>query len=86
MIVETLNSKYEIDTDGKKVRRLTGQNQPTQRQGQDGDWRTFEEVLEPTVGNSLLIIWKVDSENNGDSILRTTMTSTIVKIINDKLN
>ena len=44
MKFRTLNSTYEIDFVHRRVRRLEGINDPTPRQGADGDWKTFADV------------------------------------------
>lgn len=69
MLVKTTNSTYELDMVGKRIRRLTGQNAPTEETGQDGEWRGFEYCTTPCVGRSLRVLWN-------DS--RATFTSRVV--------
>lgn len=42
--IETENSTYEIDWDGKRVRRVTGVNEPTTNFGADNVWRELTDV------------------------------------------
>lgn len=56
-IVRTKNSVYELDRDGKRVRRLFGMNEPTPRM-QDVDhegWRAYEELYPLTVGGTMIV-------------------------------
>lgn len=53
--IRTTYSTYEIDDDGKRIRRMAGVNPATERQGQDGQWRVFY-LIEPYLGG-LLIHW-----------------------------
>ena len=62
-------SIYELDVDGKRVRRLTGKIAPTPRQGADGEWKAFVTLHE--VGDSLGFDW--DGEGH------CTFTSPVVK-------
>lgn len=52
-------SVYEVNTDSKQIRRLNGVKDPTPRQGQDGQWRAYDEIFPdpPKVGSSLVIKW-----------------------------
>jgi len=50
-------SIYEVDTEGKKIRRLEGKKNPTPRQGKDGEWRGYLNDLKVEVGESVLISW-----------------------------
>lgn len=51
-------SVYEVDTEGKKIRRLQGKKDPTPRQGKDGEWRGYLNDLEVKVGASVWIQWE----------------------------
>lgn len=51
----TQNSTYEINTDDSLIRRLTGKVDPTSRQGQDGQWQSYTQIV-PCQGG-LLINW-----------------------------
>lgn len=50
-------STYEVDVDGRKIRRLTGQKDPQPRQGKDGEWKPFKEVGEIELGRPVAILW-----------------------------
>lgn len=67
MIVKTEFSAYEIDLVNKQVRRLSGVNSPTARQGEDGEWRHYYNI--DLVDNTLMFIW--------DDQGRATQTSNI---------
>lgn len=41
MKFKTVYSVYELDLEGKRMRRLEGENDPTPRQGPDGEWKTY---------------------------------------------
>ena len=69
-------SSYELDIDNSKIRRCSGPAVPTPRQGADGDWKTYEQISEPTIGSRLVIVWTTRS----DHIDECTMTSQIVSI------
>ncbi len=73
------SSIYELDEEGKRIRRLSGYFSSTPRQGEDGIWTNYEDIkfvrgpFDRT--DSLLIIWRYE-----DGIAKTTLTSPIVKI------
>jgi hypothetical protein len=50
-------STYEVDLENKRVRRLAGAKSPTERQGKDGDWRTFVGISPIRSGLPVLFIW-----------------------------
>jgi hypothetical protein len=70
-------SLYEFDTEGKRVRRLSGVKNPTPRQGADGVWKLNMEVAELSNGR-LLIAWEAGESEDGLAIMKTTMTSAVV--------
>lgn len=53
----THNSLYEVDVEAQKVRRLAGLHAPTQRQGPDGEWKSYES-LTVLSDRRLLIQWE----------------------------
>lgn len=57
MIFFTENSEYELDTADKKIRRLFGSVNPTQRQGRDGIWKSYDVITDVVVGSSVIIIY-----------------------------
>lgn len=77
MIVRTANSTYEIDAEGKRVRRLHGKYAATERQSADGEWKSFVIMSDPQVGQSVLFGWSQDEETG---TLKSTYTSPIVSI------
>lgn len=85
-------SVYEADTTNKKIRRLTGKNDPTPRQGEDGQYKSYESLgsfpkalegkEELTVGQPAIIVW-VQSEHKAlsdEGGVKTTFTSDVVSI------
>jgi hypothetical protein len=75
MIFHTRNSSYEVDLERKRIRRLSGHNRPTPRQGQDGVWKDFQRISELSVGAGVLIVW------SEEGTIPSTFTSPIVKVI-----
>lgn len=82
-------SVYEVNFDSKKIRRLNGVKDSTSRQGKDGEWRAYKELIPSPLkkGVSAVIIWKDDTELLDETIVEdgmiaipTTRTSTVVEI------
>jgi hypothetical protein len=73
VVVETEFSSYEIDD--TRIRRVGGKNQPTERQGDDYEWKPFLSISIPTIGERLLVVWNVV-----DGVVKSTLTSTILNI------
>lgn len=71
-VISTANSVYQVDEDNRLIRRVLGVNQPTPRQGDDGQWKEYKSI--GLGGDGLLIIW----EYNPDGSARCTWTSTVV--------
>ena len=67
--VSTIYSVYQIDEAEHLIRRVSGANDPTPRQGTDGEWREYE-TIEPLMGG-LWVMW--DSESG-----KGTWTSDVV--------
>lgn len=53
--ISTLNSTYEVDFIGGRIRRTSGRNAPTPNQGDDGVWQAA--TIEERDDGSLLIDW-----------------------------
>lgn len=51
-------SRYELDAEGRRVRRLGGSTEPTPRQGIDGRWREYVDATAVRVGHQVLFIWE----------------------------
>lgn len=93
MIFKTISgSQYDLDQANKRIRRLSGAKAPSARQGEDGEWRTYRDLVpeQPKVDQSLIIIWEYQTKLiDGQwlqSIGKTTMTSTIAEIEPEILN
>ena len=71
--VTTVDSLYEIDDEDCLIRRVRGINEPTDRQGADGVWKSYAALTKMEDG--LLIIWG----NNDNGTARCTWTSPIIE-------
>lgn len=77
MIFLTDNSTYEIDPANRRIRRLEGTNDPTARQGNDGDWKNYAAISSVTIGDPVVIVWQIL-----DDRAKGTNTSPVRQIIN----
>ena len=75
----TLHSEYEVDLDGRKIRRLGSDHAPTPHQSDtaDGDWKPFLDIA--IHGDGLMIVWRIDHQDDLN-IYRRTYTSPIMSI------
>lgn len=73
-IIKTEHSVYEIDKDRCRVRRLTSDHDPTPRQGEDGDWKGYEDLR--FMADGMFIIWGFTYSG----IAQGTLTSRILEI------
>jgi hypothetical protein len=82
-------SVYEVDSDNKRLRRLTGRTDPTPRLGKDGEWRKYAEMFPSPIekGKQVLITWGEDVAllpdtvvDEGEHPLKITMTSPVVEV------
>jgi len=69
-------SIYEIDEDNKCIRRLHGIANPTPRQGADGEYKTYKEII-IAANKAMVIVWETTSNEDGELICRTTSTSSV---------
>jgi hypothetical protein len=65
---------YEVDLESNRVRRMTGLNPPTERQGADGEWQQCIDILFDD--DTILFVWGM----NDDGSARCTRTSHIVHV------
>lgn len=82
MVFHTISgSVYEVDLTKKCVRRLAGKEDPTPRQGDDGKYKQYEELLPPIpeAGKSLFIFWPEDKSG----MPPCTITSRIERIVEE---
>jgi hypothetical protein len=71
MIVHTESgSRYELDTKERRARKLTGAHTEMTADG----WRDYRVVFGPTLGHSMLIVWRAPGKLCGD---RGTQTSRV---------
>lgn len=57
VFVTSTGSTYEVDLENKRIRRLSGEHDPTPRQGRDGDWRSYLEITPIEVNAPVGIFW-----------------------------
>lgn len=85
MIFRTISgSSYEIDQENKKVRRLYGKLPSTDRQGQDGEWKSYKDLSDLTIGKPVVIVWDYATEDSGDILAKSTVTSLLLEIVNQE--
>lgn len=81
MIFKTVtDSLYEVDRENSRIRRVTGNREPTKRQGSDGEWREYENITDVGVGGPVLIHWK-HAQPVVAGALPCTLTSPVKEII-----
>lgn len=70
-------SLYEVDWERSEIRRLSGTCPPTSRQGPDGTFKKFVQLMpDPiVVGSRVLIIWEWQ-----ECVARATSTSEVTEI------
>lgn len=77
-------STYEVDTTNKRIRRLNGVKDPQPRQGRDGEWRNYADVVGPVVGKQVFIAWDKTTTpllaGSPESAIPGTMTSVVVSV------
>lgn len=71
-------STYELDRSNNQIRRLNGTEDPTPRQGKDGEWKKFSACTEVQKGYSVIIEWD-NVQNPG----KCTVTSPVKDILTD---
>jgi hypothetical protein len=70
-------SVYELDQLEKKVRRLTGVENPTPRQGTDGEWKEYKSVSRITTKHGTQFFFDWTGLGNG------TTTSPVIELEHD---
>jgi len=68
----TENSEYELDEEKTRIRRVTGKFPPTPNQGDDGVWRTYDEIS-PIEEDVEPVIW-------WDNSMKVTRLSVVKRI------
>jgi hypothetical protein len=74
-ITTETGSQYELDAPARKIRRLSGEHDPTPRQDQDMKWKEYLDIPLIKIGYSMLITWYIE-----DKIHKATETSRLVSI------
>jgi len=68
MLVLTLNSAYEIDEAGKRIRRLAGLNKPASRP--DGEWINYREIIHLREGWAPVVIYSPEKGKKLSAVRR----------------
>ena len=77
-ITET-GSVYEVDTDGRRARRLAGKADPTANMKEDGQWRGYQAVR--LIAPGLRVMFEWGFETRGDGLkYRQTLTSQVTEV------
>jgi hypothetical protein len=75
----TYNSVYEIDWGNSRIRRNSGTNDPTPRQGNDGVWKSFASISQVILGENVLIVWRYVGTGD-DEVAESTITSAVLSL------
>ena len=59
LLITESGSRYELEADTRRIRRVEGTHAPTSRQGRDGEWKPFTSVSTPQVGEALVVVWRI---------------------------
>lgn len=75
-------STYQVDLTNKKIRRVKGVADPTPRQGRDGEWKAFKQLIPNavTVGHPLIVMWTDEEKPFIPGGLPSTMTSRVTYV------
>ena len=73
-------SVYELDEEGKQIRRVSGTHSATAHQSPDGEWQTYLSATPVVKGKVVRIVWRVDYEGTPGAIIRRTITSRVAHI------
>ena len=69
-------SLYEIDTSLSRIRRVTGPNPPTQRQGTDGEWQDYQAAA---IVGGCVWYFPLEIQDPDMPIARGVLTSTVAE-------
>lgn len=53
-------SVYDVDHEGKRIRRVHGRHGPADTQPQDGIWRSFVGLEGPIAGQPMVVYWATE--------------------------
>jgi hypothetical protein len=79
------NSVYEVDFDNKKVRRINGVNEPTARQGKDGEWRKYIDIVLKE-NTPCYIVWDPKDTPLNDISDKRNLPMTVTSIVKEIYN
>lgn len=69
-------SVYDVDHDGKRIRRVHGRLGPSDTKPQDGIWRQFVGLDGPVVGETMVVYWA--SQDGGSTETNLGFRTTVV--------
>lgn len=83
-------SVYEVDLANKRMRRLSGEKDPTPRSGKDGEWKAFEYIFpeKVEVGKSVIFGWDPETTpplKDSEVGSPITITSPVISVVEDNL-
>jgi hypothetical protein len=75
-------SVYDVDLEGKRIRRVHGRLGPSDTKPQDGIWRDFTGLDGPEVGRSMVVYWSAMAAGATETSLgfRTTAVCEVTEI------
>jgi hypothetical protein len=75
-------SVYDVDCDGKQIRRVHGRHGPADTQPQDGIWRRFIAIDGPVLGKAMVVYWATEVAATTETSLgfRTTAVREVQEV------
>lgn len=75
-------SVYDVDLEGKRIRRVHGRLGPNDTRPQDGIWRHFVGLDGPVIGQTMVVYWSTQGSGATETNLgfRTTVVLEITEI------
>ena len=75
-------SVYDVDLEGRQIRRVHGRHGPTDAQPQDGIWRRFAGIEGPEPGRAMVVYWAKEAAGarETDFGFRTTAVESVQEV------
>lgn len=75
-------SVYDVDREGRRIRRVHGRHGPADTQPQDGIWRSFIGLEGPTAGQPMVVYWTTEAAGAKETTLgfRTTVVVEVAEV------
>jgi hypothetical protein len=77
--VTSSGSSYEVCYESSRIRRLSGSRSPTERQGNDGDWKRYAAISQIALGEPVLVVWTDEVQPFREGDVLCTRTSAVVE-------